>query len=143
MPNQKYSLTLSYEMSELVSKLGEIWLFSEYFTWSGRKSGKGYLADPKSDMRVRFILPRLTKRFDFWKTVFFESKPLAREKDRKEESYSKELEWNESFTGVGDALFLHLVYGVRKREKLVNTITAIVTAILVGIVGYVFKMLGG
>jgi len=143
VPDQKYTIIINYKMSEIVSRLGEIWLFSEYFTWSGKKKGRGALADPRSDVKIKFLLPKLTKWYEIWKTVFSESKPLAKEMNVSEREYCKELEWNESFSSKGDAIFLHLIYGVKKRERLLNVITAVTTAVLVKSIDYLFKILSG
>jgi len=140
---QSYKMTLFYRLTSLVHKLGDIWPFTDSIEGMNTSQFSSLLSD-KSDVRLQVVLPILEKRF--WQTLFYESEPKGselstEEKTRKDEEH-KVLEWRTSLFS-DDWYTVELVYGIKTNTRLAQFLTVVGTAIVVGVINLLFKLISG
>jgi len=138
---QKYKITWLYQFPNEVHKLGNVWLF--YDIISGMDTtGFDTLISDKKDIKLQVVLPKLKK--GFWESTFHESAPFCKElaKNDKSPAYTERivLEWTNSLFSDSNCR-VELIYGVRPNTRLVQFLTAVSTAIVTGIVSYLFSRL--
>jgi len=139
---QTYKMTLFYQFPSEVHKLGDVWLFYDLIEGMNTSEFRSLVSD-RTDVTLQVILPKLEKRF--WQTIFHESTPKGRElstdeKTRKTEEHSV-LDWITSLSS-DDNYTVELIYGIKTNTLLAQFLTAAATAIAVGLIGYIFKLIG-
>jgi len=142
-PQQSYKMTLLYQLQSLVHKLGDAWLFTDLIEGMNTSQFSSLISN-RTDVTLQVVLPRFKKRF--WQTIFHESEPhglelLANKKTRNIERHTV-LQWRTSL--LSDSNYtLELIYGIKTNTRLVQFLTAVGTAVIIGIVNLVFKLISG
>lgn len=141
-PLQQYKMSLRYSFPNYVHKLGSIWFFADTIEGMSESPSASTISD-RMEITLQVALPKLRK--SFWESFYHESSPLGKElSEVKNPQYADTtiIEWKCSLSPQQN-LTLRLIYGVRTNARLANFLTAVATAIVVGLVSYGMDLLKG